>query len=1010
MAGPRTIALVVFCTATAAAQHYAHLYGRILDESDAGIGQATVTVIDQDTGFRRTAESEPDGGYAVSSLEAGVYKIDVRKDGFREVVQFGVALAAGASTRADFRLPIGRIGQSIIVVGWAPLLNHEDASTGSRFDREEIERLPLNGRGLLTLLELVPGTNVTPATRGEAGQFTTSGQRPNTNYFTVDGISANTGVAAGGLPAQFTGGALPVLSAFGSLDSLISLPAVEEFRVQTSTEVAEFGRLPGARVALTSRSGSNQFHGSASLRVRNELLSANDWFGNQAGYGRLPLRLLDAGAALGGPVRRNRTFFYLSYQRTVLTQPYVWRQPVPSIDARLSAPSWAGPALSLFPLPNNGTTAGMIGEWIGRTTRPASLHAGGARLDHAVTSRVTLFGRYNDSPSANQFGSFQVNALDFRFQSLTLGLTARPTANLVLDARANGSKATADSDWTQGAGSPGCELGSLPALFEVTATPCNFLVRFAISGIGQLVSGREGARRQRQVQFVETATWRRGNHSLGWGADYRDILAVRRDISPALGVIADSFQDLTNTSRLWIAQSDAQRPDTDVKELSLWMQDNWQATPRLTIAAGLRWEFSPAPLSKAKTSDFVEDATYFLDPVTGVLSQFPQPRPLWPESYGNLAPRLGLAWRLGQNGRTVLRAGAGLYYDSSLSIATDVLNGGPLSVSVLRGSTNGLFSSFVTFGFQENLRLPEVVQWNVALDRALGTHDLVSVAYVGSAGRNLLRRELSFPANSPTLLLALTTNGGSSDYHALQLEYRRRVARGLQAVASYTWSHTLDNVSSDAYLAWGGASPSLDHASSDFDLRHAFTTSLSYDFPMGDGAHPRLVRGWGVDAVFHARTGFPITVLGSDEYRGITLSNAFRPHLVAGVPVWIQDASAPGGKRLNPAAFLFVDDGVQGSLGRNVFTGFGMSQFDLALWREFRFSEPRRLEFRVEAFNALNHANFADPVRYLNSPMFGQSTAMLNLMLGSGSPGSGLAPLLQTGGPRTVQGSLRFQF
>src|SRR5205807_5948579 len=153
--------------------------------------------------------------------------------------------------------------------------------------------LPLNGRGLLTLLELAPGTNVIPATRGDAGQFTATGQRPNTNYFTVDGVSANTGVTAGGLPAQSTGGSLPALSAFGSMDSLISLEAVQEMRVTTSTSVAEFGRLPGATVGLSSRSGSNEFHGAATYRVRNELFNANDWFANQAGYRRLPLRLHD---------------------------------------------------------------------------------------------------------------------------------------------------------------------------------------------------------------------------------------------------------------------------------------------------------------------------------------------------------------------------------------------------------------------------------------------------------------------------------------------------------------------------------------------------------------------------------------------------------------------------------------------------------------------------------------------------------------------------------------------
>ena len=296
--------------APAAAQPYSDLAGRILDTTEAGIPDASITVVNEDTGFRRGAESEPGGSYAIASLEPGMYKITVRKQGFRTAIRFGVRLAAAAATRADFVLPVGSIEESITVTGSAPLIAQEqDAAAGSRFERQDVERLPLNGRGMLTLLELVPGTNVVPATRGDAGQFTASGMRPNTNYFTVDGVSANVGVSAGGLPAQSTGGALPALSAFGSLDSVISTEAMQEFRVQTSTTAAEFGRLPGASIALTSRSGSNGFHGSAAYRFRNEALGANDWFGNQAGFGRAPLRLGDSTETLGGPVRRDHTFF-----------------------------------------------------------------------------------------------------------------------------------------------------------------------------------------------------------------------------------------------------------------------------------------------------------------------------------------------------------------------------------------------------------------------------------------------------------------------------------------------------------------------------------------------------------------------------------------------------------------------------------------------------------------------------------------------------------------------------
>jgi len=985
----------------AAAQRYAGLYGRVLDTSDAGIANAAVTVVSQETGFRRSTHSDAGGSYQVSSLEPGSYKVTVRKEGFVSVVRFDLRLAAAASTHADFILPVGNIEESITVFGNTPPLEREDASTGSVVDRTEIDRLPLNGRGILTLLELAPGVNVTPATRGEAGQFTASGQRANTNYFMVDGVSANAGVAAGGLPARSMGGSLPALSAFGSLDSLISLDAVQEMRVTTSTSVAEFGRLPGATVALTSRSGTNEFHGSTAYRIRNELATANDWFGNQSGYGLLPLRMQDFGQTFGGPLERNRTFFFASYEHMTLLQPYIWKQAVPSISARQSAADWAQPVLDLFPNPTSGPLDGSVGVWVGRGNRPASLDTGSIRMDQAIGSRVSLFGRYKDAPSSNDFGTLAVNSLDLRSQSLTLGLNARAGANAVMDLRANESLTGAHSSWNQD-NTPDCSLQPMTSFFLGIPAPCDYLVRFSIGGVGQLVSGREGDRRQRQFQVVESTVLRHKSHAVTLGVDYRSIVAVRRDPTGALGVIADSMPSLASTRSLWISRADAQNGTVDVKELSLWAQDTWQATSRLSVAGGLRWEDSPAPVPPDSNS-------YFLDPTHNTLTQ--QRRPLWPRSWGNFAPRLGLAYRLGSGGSTVLRAGGGLYYESSLSIATDILNGGPLSVTSFSSGINGIFPTQLTFGFMPDLRLPVVAQWNTALEHAFGARDTLSVGYLGSSGQHLLRREVGGAGSSPTSWVALTTNSGHSAYQALNFEYRRRFSAHVQALASYAWSHSLDNDSSDAFLVWAG-SPVGDRGSSDFDLRHSFTGTVSFELPRVGTRRwaARLLGGWAMDAIVHARSGFPVAVLASDEYYGINLVNAFRPDQVPGEPVWLADPSTPGGRRLNAAAFLVSSTNQQGTLGRNSLEGFGMWQADMALRRDFRAGEKRRAEFRLEAFNAFNHPNFADPIAYLNSPLFGQSVSMLNLMLGTGSPGSGLAPALQTGGPRSWQATLRFQF
>jgi hypothetical protein len=539
-------------------------------------------------------------------------------------------------------------------------------------------------------------------------------------------------------------------------------------------------------------------------------------------------------------------------------------------------------------------------------------------------------------------------------------------------------------------------------LFPVAGT-CNALVRFSIGGVGQVVTGLEGNRRQRQFQTVESTAWKAGPQTVRFGADYRRMVPIRRDATGVLSAIADDITSLTDKKNLWLGSSPAVSADTEVTELSLWAQDTWQISQRLVITPGLRWELNPSPAAAP--------STYFFDPQTGTFFDRNN-RLLWPVPHTNFAPRLGGAWRVRKSGRTVLRAGGGLFYDSSLSIATDLINSGPFNITQFTNGIHGFVSSLLSYAFSPDLQLPRLSEWNVTLDQALGTHDVISIGYVGSTGRRLFRREVGGPGNTPTALFALTTNSGESAYHGLQVQYRRKVLQGFQSLVSYSWSHSLDNDSSDAFLVWAGpgASAALDHASSDFDLRHSVTAALTYELPARPTGIGRWLDGWAIDSLVRARSGFPISVLLNEQYQGIALANAFRPDRLLNQPIWLDDSSAPGGKRLNRAAFQAAGDGKQGTLGRNSIPGFAMAQVDLALRREFHVRDRKVIQVRLEAFNVLNQANFADPVKFLSSAVFGQSTSMLNLMLGTGSPGSGLSPILQTGGPRSLQATVRFRF
>ncbi|MBL8215849.1 MAG: TonB-dependent receptor [Bryobacterales bacterium] len=980
-------------------QQYTHLSGLIRDPVDAAVPEASIQIVNEETGFRRTTTTRPDGGYVIAALHPGLYKITVRKEGFRTLVRFGVKLDVAQPARVDFTLSLGSMQETITVEGTPPLIPSEDASVGTLVSRDHMERLPINGRGILSLIELAPGSVVTPATRGESGQFTANGQRPNAHYFTVDGVSANSGVSGGGSAAQTTGGALPGMTALGSMHNLVPLEALDEFRLQTSTTNPEFGRLPGAQVAMSSRSGSNEFHGSLFQYFRHERLDANDWFANRVGERRAPLRMNDFGASLSGPVKRNRTFFFGTYEGMRLRQPFAWRSPSPTAEARVQGPVWVQRLLQLYPMPTGDPLAEGLAEFTGRNNRPARLDTLSLRLDHALTGNVSLFGRFFESPSSNRFGNVQISELNMRSRGFTMGTNWRVTPRLIADIRWNYSHASADSQWSPADPSayPACYIEPVTQAFFFRNGLCDELVRVSIAGTGSLALGQESLRRQSQWNVIPTAVFSLGSHQLRGGMDWRRLSPQRQDRAGSISVLAEGLADLIAVRNLWIAIAPPQVSRSTVEEYSAFLQDTWRIHPRLTATFGMRWEFSPAP------SFFLEE-TGGQDRSTGV--NFDPKQAVWRTRYRYFAPRVGVSFSPAASGKTVLRGGYGMFYSSSLSVATDLVNGGPFSLSQFTSGRNGIFSTLLSYGFANDLELPRVQQWSGSVEHIFGARDVVSVAYTGSRGRGLLRREIGGPGSTDVFQLALVSNHSRSDYHSMQLQYRRRLSQGFQALAGYSWAHSIDDGSSDSALFWvgSGLTPAMDRANSDFDVRHSFNAALNFEFGKGT----KWLEGWSVDGMMRARTGFPLTLLNAEHSIGIAFSNIFRPDRVGGQPLWINDRNTPGGRRLNPEAFVQVPR--QGNLGRNAIMGFGMSQVDLAVRRDWRFTEKRALQFRAEGFNLFNQTNFADPVRFLSNPLFGQSTSLLNLMLGTGSPGSGLTPILQTGGPRSVQLVLRFRF
>ena len=417
------------------------------------------------------------------------------------------------------------------------------------------------------------------------------------------------------------------------------------------------------------------------------------------------------------------------------------------------------------------------------------------------------------------------------------------------------------------------------------------------------------------------------------------------------------------------------------------------------------------------------------DPATMTLA--PLGTPLWKTTYNNFAPRIGIAYQLSQaRGREmVLRGGFGIFYD----VGTGPTGKAVIGVTVPYDRTQ-TFQAFpfdfnqisippvnfnpsppygALFVFDPNLKLPRTYEWNVSAERSLGANQTMTASYVGAAGCRLLRTEqLRGPSlpNPNFTRVQVIRNAATSDYDALQLQFQRRLSRGLQAVASYTWSHSIDIASADSSLnvSTTKIDPKIDHGSSDFDVRHSFSAAATYDVPRIFENHlvRNLLRDWSVDAIFRARTATPLTVIVNRALFGL---GGARADLVPGVPLYINDASVAAGRRLNPKAFAVPPVGRQGTLGRNSVRGFPLSQMDFSFRRKFPLGEQFNLQLRADLFNAFNHPNFGAPFSLLSDPLFGQSTKMLGRELGAGGDGS-FSPLYQIGGPRSIQLALKFQF
>jgi hypothetical protein len=946
-------------------------------------------------------------------------------------------LAANDQRSIRLTLTVSQREDAVTITSDAPLVA-ESPAVATVVGRQFIENQPLNGRSFQTLINLSPGVVMTPASIVDQGQFSVNGQRTATNYFTVDGVGANFGLPNATTPYEGAGGAVPALSIQGGTSSLASVDAVQEFTIQTSTYAPEFGRQPGAQVAIVTRSGTNALHGSLFEYFRNDKLDANNWFANANRIQRPSLRQNDFGFTAGGPLFRNRTFFFVSYEGLRLIQPAISvPSRVPTVAARERATGLLKSLLEAYPLPVAAPLADASDEtpYVAGFSNPSRLNATSFRIDHSISSRINVFGRYNHAPSqSEERGRFAtpsfVAMLPGNNKTFTAGSTMMLSPELNNDLRFNWSRSFAAQIYRQDTFG-GAKIFSPALVLPSFANPATSLFYLTIGGNDEntLSPGTFSANTQNQINIVDTATWTKGAHSLKFGFDYRRL-------SPSIGgrlysktltipTITQLITGIAPTAQIRQVETFLE-PRYD--NVSAFAQDAWRLNPRMTFTYGLRWEVNPAP-SEAN-GNLPLTLRGLSNPGSAVLA--PRGTRFYDTAYNNFAPRLGIAYQPFAARGTVVRAGFGVFYDlgsaftgtafspgnypysRSLDLVNVPIGGAQLDAQAGPVNANPPYPRL--FAYAEGYRLPLTMQYSFAVEQPFANANSLSVSYVGSASRRLARVE-SLRAqtlrNASFTRVDAVNNQGYSDYNSLQMQFKRRMTRGLQALLSYTWAKSLDTASDESITNLQSpaarVSPDSDRGPSSFDIRHAFTGSASYDIPVwrSNRAVRALLGGFALDSVVRLRTALPVTVVTGRDTLGLGLTNVSRPDYVSGTPLYLEGAALAGGRRFNPAAFNAaapLAEGRQGSLGRGTLRGFGLAQTDLSIRRHFRVTERLGMDFRADAFNIFNTANFANPTGVMTSANFGRSTQILSSGLG------GQNPLFQTGGPRSIQLGLKLQF
>ncbi len=988
----RTLAIVAFAfglylaptTLWAQAPTSGQITGQVLDPSKAAIPGATVTAANAATGATQTVKTNGQGFFTLTDLPVGTYNVSAQHEGFKRQEQTGVVLNVASTVQLSIVLSVGDTSQEVVVTSQAPVINKTDASTSSVLNNTQVTELPINGRDYARFSLLTPGAVVRS---NYIADLTFDGLDSVHNQFSIDGIDASR-VDEPYMANGFERGARLLT---GSLDT------ISEFKVESSDYSAEYGRAAGSYVNIVTKSGSNQFHGTAFDFLRNDLLDARNYF-NTPPAAKPEFRYNDFGANLGGPIRKNKTFFFINYEGSRQRIGITGSGTVPSLYARsqvLATSPQLMPIVDMFPA---STTPGPDMYTADYTATGVSIvreDTASVRFDQVFSKSDIAFVRVNVNDSHVHGPLFAVIGTALGVYDMQ-NVPVR-TTNIAIDEKhlfGNGMV----NDFLAGMQRWGSQINSeepwpLTTVVGYTAVP-----------------GTQGdyLENNTSYQYGDTMSKVVGAHTLAWGATVWRI-QINEIVSATPTMMFNSVQDFINDQLEDVVISNAIPGNgTRATQIGAFVNDTFKVRPTFSVVYGLRYDIETVPHDS-------RDATRPFD--TRINALGPLGDSYFAINPHNFGPRIGIAWS--PKPLVVVRSGYGVYFqDYPVGFGSYYVpaNTVPGNVTLLQTQIPNLSYPYTPFlsqaaalpppnvnGFPWNKPDIYSMQWNLSIATQVSPNSSFQVAYVGNRGVNIWREEnINYPIpatglrpNSNYGNIVLQGNSGFSRYNGLQLSFIRRLSQGLLFTTNYTWGHGLSDAPDQGLFGSDAQNPfntRAEYGNSSGDVRQNVNYSLLYSIPLGDGHRlldsgipSRMFSGWKVGTLGVFQTGLASTVyIETNTYGNDDFINQ-RPNCVPGVSVYASPKTVNGW--LNPAAFSLPAAGTYGNCPNGDFYGPSMKSVDFSLLKETKLGEGRNLEFRAEFFNIFNHPNFSvlSMNSYYGTPAFGEMFSTLGATIGLGT-------------------------